>query len=95
MIDIAFPRQRDDWSLDVVNILAFLGEHNIQACSQQICMSWTCFLPRLMPAPQGLLAQRPKTLASEDGIPVMGIHSGYSRESLEYFGRMLHTDGSE
>ncbi|KAH4002087.1 hypothetical protein HBI26_031140 [Parastagonospora nodorum] len=95
MIDIAFPRQRDDWSLDVVNILAFLGEHNIQACSQQICMSWTCFLPRLMPAPQGLLAQRPKTLASEDGIPVMGIHSGYSRESLQYFGRMLHTDGSE
>lgn len=52
MIDITFPKLHDDWNLDVVNILAFLGEHNIQACSQQICMSWTCFLPRLIPAPQ-------------------------------------------
>jgi len=28
MIDIAFLKQRNEWSLDVVNILAFLGEHN-------------------------------------------------------------------
>jgi hypothetical protein len=95
MIDITFPQVRDDWSLDVVNILAFLGEHNIIACSQQICMSWTCFLPRLIPAPQGLLAQRPKKLASEDDVPVMGIYSGINRPTLQYFGRMLHTDGSD
>jgi hypothetical protein len=95
MVDITFPKLRDDWSLDVVNILAFLGEHNIQACSQQICMSWTCFLPRLIPAPQGLLAQRSKKLISEEDTPVMGIHSGVNRPTLQYFGRMLHTDGSD
>jgi len=95
MVDISYPQLRDDWSLDVVNILAFLGEHNILACSQQICMSWTCFLPRLIPAPQGLLAQRPKKLASEDDTPVTGTHSGYHRPALQYFGRMCHTDGSE
>jgi len=95
MIDITYPKLRDDWSLDVVNILAFLGEHNILACSQQICMSWTCFLPRLIPAPQGLLAQRPKKLASEDDVPVMGVISGTNRPNLQYFGRMVHTDGSE
>jgi len=95
MIDITYPKSRDNWSLDVVNILAFLGEHNILACSQQICMSWTCFLPRLIPAPQGLLAQRPKKLASEDDVPVMGVLSGIKRPNLQYFGRMVHTDGSE
>jgi hypothetical protein len=95
MIDINFPQVRDDWNLDVVNILAFLGEHNIIACSQQICMSWTCFVPRLIPAPQGLLAQRPKKLASEDEVPVTGIYTDINRPNLQYFGRMLHTDGSD
>ncbi|RYN41856.1 hypothetical protein AA0113_g4506 [Alternaria arborescens] len=95
MINITFPQVRDDWSLDVVNILAFLGEHNIIACSQQICMSWTCFLPRLIPAPQGLLAQRPKKLASEDETTVTGVWTGNNRPVLQYFGRMLHTDGSD
>ena len=82
MIDISFPKLRGDWSLDVVNILAFLGEHNILACSQQICLSWMCFLPRLIPAPQGLLAQRPRKLASEDEVPVTGIYSGNDRPYL-------------
>jgi len=95
MIDIAFPKLRDDWSLDVVNILAFLGEHNIEACSQQICMSWTCFLPRLIPAPQGLLARRPRKLESEEDTPVIGIHTGVTRPGLHYFGRMLYTDWPE
>jgi len=95
MIDITYPKLRDDWSLDVVNILAFLGEHNIIACSQQICMSWTCFLPRLIPAPQGLLAQRPKKLDSEDDVPVKSVHSNNERPGLSYIGRMLHTGGSE
>jgi len=95
MINITFPKLRDDWSLDVVNILAFLGEHNILACSQQICMTWTCLLPRLIPAPQGLLAQRPKKLDSEDDVPVNGVHTGNGRPGLSYVGRMIHTDGSE
>ena len=94
MVGLTFPQVRDDWSLDVVNILAFLGEHNIIACSQQICISWLCFLPRLIPAPQGLLAQRPKKLASEDETPVTGVFSGANRPALQYFGHMLHSDGS-
>ena len=58
-------------------------------------MSWTCFLPRLIPAPQGLLARRPRKLESEEDTPVIGIHTGVTRPGLHYFGRMLYTDWPE
>jgi hypothetical protein len=76
MVKLSFPITRDNWSLDVVNILAFLGKHNILATSQQIGLSWFCFLPRLIPAPQGLLAQRPSKLPDKDNMDVIGRISG-------------------
>jgi hypothetical protein len=91
---LKFSSLRDDWSLDVVNILAFLGEHNILATSQQICMSRFCFLPRLIPAPQGLLAERARHLRSVDNIEVWGINSGNTRPTLNYFANVLHGDGT-
>jgi hypothetical protein len=91
---LKFSSLRDDWSLDVVNILAFLGEHNILATSQQICMSRLCFLPRLIPAPQGLLAERARNLRSVDNIEVQGVNSGNQRPTLNYFANVLHGDGT-
>ncbi|KAF2827040.1 hypothetical protein CC86DRAFT_292075 [Ophiobolus disseminans] len=90
MVHLKFPTLRDDWSLDVVNILAFLGEHNILATSQQICVSPFCFLPRLIPAPQGLLAQRPETVPIDDGISIHNLSTEMRSTGLSYFARMLH-----
>jgi hypothetical protein len=94
MVHFQFPLTRDDWSLDVVNILAFLGEHNILETSQQICMSRLCFLPRLIPAPQGLLAQRARSLPSEDNIDVRSLQGENHRPALSYFANILHGDGA-
>lgn len=93
MVSLTFPTSRDEWSLDVVNILAFLGEHNILATSQQVCMSRFCFLPRLIPAPQGLLAQRAKTLPNEGDFEVRGVMSSNKRNGLNYFANTLNGDG--
>lgn len=89
MIDFSFPKSRNDWNLDVVSILAFLGEHNILATSQQMCMSRICLLPRLMPAPQGLLAQRQKDPASEDNITIQDIYTGSTSNVLPYYARVV------
>jgi hypothetical protein len=94
MVHFQYPLTRDNWSLDVVNILAFLGEHNILETSQQICMSRLCFLPRLIPAPQGLLAQRARSLPSEDNIKVRSIKGDNHRLALSYFANILHGDGA-
>jgi hypothetical protein len=93
MVSLTFPSLRDDWSLDVVNILAFLGEHNILATSQQVCLSNFCFLPRLIPAPQGLLAQRSKTLPTEGDFEVRSVLNANKRTGLGYFANTLHGDG--
>lgn len=92
MLNMTFPKLRDGWSLDVVNIIAVLGEHNILATSQEICMSKLCFLPRLMPAPQGLLAQRPKDLPSEDGFEIQHVRGELKRTGLPFFARLVHHD---
>lgn len=95
MVSMTFPKLRDDWSLDVVNILAFLGEHNILATSQQVCMSPFCFLPRLIPAPQGLLAQRARTLPTKGDFEVRSVITGNKRPYLNYFADTLHGDGDK
>jgi len=94
MFHPSFPTSRDNWSLDIVNILAVLGEHNIEATSQLMCRSRFCFIPRLLPAPQGLLARRPIILDSDGDVEVVSIYSGNRSQTLRYFGKILHGDGS-
>jgi len=84
------PKPRDTWRLDVVSILAVLGENNIKLNAPLITLSWTCLLPRLVPAPQGLLAERIKTLPYEEGVKVVGTFSGNLRDGLNYFGKSLY-----
>ncbi|KAI4112704.1 MAG: hypothetical protein LQ345_006186 [Seirophora villosa] len=58
-----FPSSRNDWRLDIVSILAVLGESHIKIHAQAITASRLCLLPRLLPNPQALLQQaRPKRL---------------------------------
>lgn len=91
---LTFPSPRDQWRLDAVSILAVLGERNIGLNSHLILSSKTCLLPRLLPAPQGLYADRLDRLPTEP-VKIIGVFSGNVRESLSYFGQLLHGTGQE
>lgn len=56
-------------------------------------MSNFCFLPRLIPAPQGLLAQRSKALPTEGDFEVRSVLNPNKRTGLNYFANTLHGDG--
>lgn len=45
----------EGWRLDIVSLLAVIGENSIESHSQALTSSWTCMLPRIIPAPQVLL----------------------------------------
>ncbi|QDS75749.1 hypothetical protein FKW77_008533 [Venturia effusa] len=91
---LAFPDHRQAWRLDIVSILAVLGENNIKFNAHLINLSWTCLLPRLLPAPQGLLSERMKILPYEEDVIVYSPTSGTSRTGLNYFANLMHGDGS-
>jgi len=51
------------WRLDIVSLLAVIGESSMESHAQALTSSWTCILPRIIPAPQALLkATRPSRL---------------------------------
>lgn len=79
------------WKLDVAGLLAILGEKNVLLSSHLITSSWLCFLPRLMPAPQALLAtRRMQRLPQEDDVTVIGVYNGNKKKTLNYFATLLH-----
>ena len=87
---LEFPSTQNGWRLDVISILAILGENNISLNAPLITLSWTCLLPRLIPAPQGLLTERIKALPYEEDVNVTGARSGNRWEGLNYFANTLH-----
>ena len=79
-----FASPRTDWRLDAVSILAILGESNIKLNSHLITSTRLCYLPRLMPAPQGLLDERRmKQLPQEEDVKVAGVLNGNKAEGLQ------------
>lgn len=46
-----FPNTKDNWSLDVVTLLAVIDESSMTEYSQTITASLLCLIPRLIPAP--------------------------------------------
>ena len=83
------------WKLDVVGVLAVLGERNIRLSANLITSTALCYLPRLLPAPQGLLSisgDRIKRLPVEDHVSVTAVYNGNKLESLNYFAALLHHD---
>lgn len=82
-----------DFRLDVVGLLAILGESSITATAQVCSLSILSLLPRLLPAPHAFLAfDRARSLPTEPG-KVIGIRSGNIRDAIRYFPHMLHTQG--
>lgn len=79
----------DGWRLDVVSILAILGESLMAGQIQPISASRLCLLPRLLPAPQSFLKySRELRLPSHPAV-VCGVHSGALVHQLNYFADIL------
>jgi hypothetical protein len=87
---ISFPTSKKDWRLDVVSLLAVIGESSMSKHAQPLTASWLCLLPRLIPAPQALIRPaRPQGLPSQ-GAYVTGVHSGNYLQELNYFANLIH-----
>lgn len=82
--------QTPGWRLDVVSLLAILGE-SLMACHlQPLSASKLCLLPRLTPAPQSFLrSTRAMRLPSPSAV-VSGVHSGTLLHNLNYFADVIH-----
>ena len=86
-----FPTSRNAWRLDIVSILAVLGESNIKIHAQAITASRLCLLPRLLPAPQALLREsRPKRLPYVEEATVYGVRNGAKRDGLNFIPNLIH-----
>ncbi|KAI2621329.1 hypothetical protein GGS21DRAFT_384275 [Xylaria nigripes] len=78
------------WRLDVVTLLAVIGESSIAEHSQTITASMFCLLPRIIPAPQALLKpSRPQRLP-ETNARMIGVYSGVVLDTVGFFANIVH-----
>ncbi|KIW67176.1 hypothetical protein PV04_06447 [Phialophora macrospora] len=78
--------------LDIVGIVAILGEGSTSRNAQASGLSWFHVLPRLYPAPQALMKNhQDRRLPTEPGI-VVGALSGRVKNELNFFTQMLHDE---
>lgn len=76
--------------LDIVGIIAVLGEGSVTRNAQVTSLSWWSVLPRFLPAPQALLEhERKYRLPTAPGI-VAGAYSGTVKREINFFAQLLH-----
>lgn len=87
-----------DWSqihslqLDIVGIVAILGDASITRNAQASALGWHHILPRLMPAPQALLKhEQDKQLPTIPGM-IASTESGHVVNEFNTFFQLLHKD---
>ena len=88
-----FPVGKDDergWRLDIVSLLAVIGESSMEEHSQVLTSSWFCMLPRIIPAPQALLKPTRPTRMPQVNAAVVGVHNGTLIPTLNYFPNIIH-----
>ncbi|QSZ30752.1 hypothetical protein DSL72_000310 [Monilinia vaccinii-corymbosi] len=93
MADSWFPsgkEVRDGWRLDIVSLLAVIGESAMAEHSQSMTSSWMCMLPRIIPAPQVLLKSSRPSRMSQVNAAVVGVHSGIYIPTLNFFPNIIH-----
>ncbi|KAK5996593.1 hypothetical protein PT974_01930 [Cladobotryum mycophilum] len=84
-----FPSVKNDWRLDVVTLLAVIGESSMAEHSQAITASLLCVLPRLIPAPQALLKPSRPTRLPETHAKMTGVYSGTTLDSVGFFANII------
>jgi hypothetical protein len=86
----SLPGSWKDLRLDIVGIIAILGDGGVTRNAQVSALSWYNNIPRLLPAPQALLKQeRDRRLPTQSGT-VVGVYSGNVRHDLNFFINVLH-----
>ncbi|KAH7028029.1 uncharacterized protein B0I36DRAFT_246508 [Microdochium trichocladiopsis] len=78
------------WRLDVVTLLAVIGESSIADHSQTITASALCLLPRIIPAPQALLKPSRPVRLPEVKAKMTGVYSGVVLDSVGFFANIIH-----
>jgi len=78
------------WRLDIVSLLAVVGESSVEEHLQALTSSWTCILPRIIPAPQAMLKPSRPTRLPQVNAAVVGVHNGTLIQTLNYFPNILH-----
>lgn len=80
----------DDLRLDIVGIIAVLGEGSVTRNAQVTGLTWWSVIPRLLPAPQALLEhERKYRLPTAFGV-VAGAYSGTIKKEINFFAQLLH-----
>lgn len=88
-----FPTTANDtpgWRLDIVSLLAVIGESSMADHAQAMTASWLCCLPRVVPAPQVLLKPTRPTRMPQVNASVVGVENGTFVETLNYFPNIMH-----
>ncbi|KAI1208117.1 uncharacterized protein F4807DRAFT_431616 [Annulohypoxylon truncatum] len=78
------------WRLDVVTLLAVIGESSIAEHSQTITASIFCLLPRLIPAPQAFLKPSRPVRLPETTAKMTGVYSGVTLDTVGFFANIIH-----
>lgn len=84
-----FPNAKESWSLDVVTLLAVIGESQMAEHSQAITASLLGMLPRILPAPQALLKPSRPGRMPETVAKMTGVYSGTTLDSVGFFANII------
>lgn len=85
-----FPVSKDSWGLDVVTLLAVIGESSMEDHAQPITASVLCLLPRILPAPQALLKSKRPSRLPIYSAQMVGVHNGVALDSVGFFANIIH-----
>jgi hypothetical protein len=85
-----FNGNGDGWRLDVVTLLAVIGESSMAEHAQAITASVLCMLPRILPAPQALLKPSRPLRMPETTAKMVGVFSGVCVDSVGFFANIIH-----
>jgi hypothetical protein len=87
--DVQDLKEVNIWRLDVVTLLAVIGENSVAEHAQTITASIFCLLPRILPAPQALL--KPSRPARMPDVPakMSGVYSGTVLDSVGFFANII------
>ncbi|KAF3062133.1 hypothetical protein GL218_03043 [Daldinia childiae] len=78
------------WRLDVVTLLAVIGESSIAEHCQTVTASIFCLLPRIIPAPQAFLKPSRPGRLPETTAKMTGVYSGVVLDTVGFFANIIH-----
>ncbi|KAJ9151273.1 hypothetical protein NKR23_g3101 [Pleurostoma richardsiae] len=83
------PNDSPGWRLDVVTLLAVIGESSMAEHSQAITASFLCLLPRILPAPQALLKPTRPARMPETTAKMAGVYGGVVLDTVGFFANII------